>query len=170
MGTGRQGFERKLPARGAYDVEEIHRWLMERAHSQGQGTGFEAPYGIRLAAQIINQGFQNIGVEEFGRQLVRLEPGTEFKLTTATKTIEGTPQLAWMDYKVEIIRNDSVRELFEFRLVAKGREGMPEIQDTWATSDPELQRHLDLPDMDDLNARLQQMIDVERARQGLPPR
>jgi len=168
-GPGRQGHEGALPARGEYDVEKILAHYMERAHSQGQGTGFEAPYGIRLAAEIVNQGYQNVGVEEFGRQLAaRAEPGTEFTLKTATKTAEDSLRLEWMDYKVEVIRNGRKRDLFSFRLVAEGPSGMPEIQDAWATADPELQQLLDVPDMDGMNARLQTMIAAERQRRGLP--
>jgi hypothetical protein len=167
-GAGRAGFEHDLPARSEYAVQKIQDHSMERAHSQGQGTGFEAPYGIRLAAELINQGYQNVGVEGFGRQLsAEAGPGTEFKLKTATRTKEGSLQLDWMDYKVEVARNGAKRDLFSFRLVAEGESGMPEIQDVWATGDAELQELFDVPDMEGMNERLQKMIADERQARGL---
>ena len=57
---GRQGHEGALPSRGEYEVEKIQAHYVERPHSQGQGTGCESPYGIRLAAEIVNQGYQTV--------------------------------------------------------------------------------------------------------------
>ncbi len=171
-GSGRRGFERELPSRTEYSAADIQAWAMERAHSQGQGTAFEAPYGIRLAARMINQGFQRAGIEGFGRRLAAAEPATTFRMTTATKTQELTLRLEWIDYKIEVVRNGSARELFEFRMKAEGAEGMPEIDrdSVLATGDEELQRYFELPEMDDLNRELREMVDEGRARLGLPPR
>jgi hypothetical protein len=147
-GIGRQGSERHLPSRGAYDIAHIHDHYMELAHSQGQGTGFEAPYAIRLAARLINQGYQNIGIEAFARELAGMSAeGVEFKLTTATKTQERTLELEWIEYSIEVIDGAKKRDLLSFKLVAEGSSGMPRIEDAWLTSDAGLQAIIELPEM-----------------------
>ena len=167
-GVGRRGYEHALPSRGAYGLGRIHDHYMERAHSQGQGTGFEAPYAIRLAAEIVNQGYQNVGVEEFGRQLAAASlSDIELTLTTATKTAEASLRLEWIDYKVEVEMNGHRVDLFSFRLLAEGRDGMPEITEPWLTPIPELHALIELPEMDGMNARLRSLIAEERQRRGL---
>ncbi|MDZ4822252.1 MAG: polymorphic toxin type 4 domain-containing protein [Flavobacteriales bacterium] len=49
----------------------------ERSHSQGAGTGHESPFGIVYAPSIVNQQYQNLGVEKKIRDLFEALPKFE---------------------------------------------------------------------------------------------
>jgi Bacterial toxin 4 len=97
---GRAGMERlkytatkhgNLPAGPGY----------ERAHSLGQGTGFESPYGIFYAPRAVNQTLQNNGIEKYMRSLADIAaPGETFRVLTKTKAHADSLRLARIDYTI----------------------------------------------------------------------
>jgi len=107
--TGRQGFENQL-----FPSIEVGLAGWERAHSQGAGTGFESPHGIRYAPQEVNQHYQRLGIERILRDLVQKKPAdTELWLTTVTSTHPRTLRLKEIQYRVDAVRGVSSRRVFE---------------------------------------------------------
>jgi len=98
--AGRAGMERlkytatkhgNLPAGPKY----------QRAHSLGQGTGFESPYGVFYAPEKVNQTLQNKGIEEYMRNLAaKAAPGETFRVLTKTTPHADTLRLARIDYSI----------------------------------------------------------------------
>ena len=97
----RAGMETEHWARkehGNLNLEE-----MERAHTLGQGTGFESPYGIFFAPRIVNQVYQRTGIEGFLAQAFKSLPKDE-SLHVVTKTLvhPRSLRLARIEYLIEI--------------------------------------------------------------------
>jgi hypothetical protein len=148
-GPGRAGYERTLPARGEYDIPEYQEAMYELAHSQGQGTGNEAPFAIALAPRIVNQAYQRWGVEEFLYQLRDRTPaGMTFRLLTNTRMYPGTRRLMWIEYRVEAVQGVRPPEpFFSFRIEVTGDPGRPNVRPVDAELNPTLQDLLGVPDM-----------------------
>lgn len=96
--VGRKGYEDRMLPVGEMG---LHGWV--RAHSQGQGTGHENPYGILYAPAEVNEAYQNKGIEDFLRTLVSAVPEEyEITLTTYTTAHPGSNRLKSIAYKVDI--------------------------------------------------------------------
>jgi hypothetical protein len=114
---------------------------MERAHTLGQGTGFESPFGIYFAPREVNQTIQNNNIEEVMRGLRdTARPGESFSVSTITTPHWGTLRLKEVRYRIVVNRKGSNALLGEF-FISVGREGpKPPIDHGWKfkTDDPEL--------------------------------
>jgi hypothetical protein len=119
-GPGRAGFEHAYPSRGAHgNLPPGVNW--ERAHSLGQGTGFESPFGLRYAPSFVNQRLQNEGVELLMRQLVGLrDANTSFRVITRTTTHADGLRLAEMSYRVEVLSGGQAHHFFDYRIRVDG--------------------------------------------------
>ncbi len=131
-GKGRAGHEKDLPARSEYELPEYADALLERAHSAGQGTGFESPHAIRLAAREINQRVQRWGIELFLRRLSEQFPRSEFpdlqlEASTTTSTVPGSLRLQSIDYRVDAVHGGVRDWLLQFRIEVGGEPGNPRL-------------------------------------------
>ena len=107
--TDRRGYENVL-----FPSMEVGLAGWERAHSQGAGTGFESPHGIRYAPQEVNQHYQRLGIERILRELVRKKPAdTDLWLTTVTSTHPRSLRLKEIQYRLDAVRGTSTRRIFE---------------------------------------------------------
>ncbi len=115
-GPGRADYELDFFARGQHgNLPAGANW--ERAHSLGQGTGFESPYGIRYAPSYVNQTLQNNGVELLMRQLADLQDAnTAFRVVTQTTTHSGTLRLAQISYRVEVVSGGQTNPFFDYAI------------------------------------------------------
>jgi hypothetical protein len=114
--TGRAGMERakytatqhgNLPLGPGY----------ERAHSLGQGTGFESPYGIFYAPRTVNQTLQNQGIEAYLRDLAaNAAPGERFRVVTSTAAHPGTLRLSGIDYRIVRVSGGRADEVATFSI------------------------------------------------------
>jgi hypothetical protein len=121
---------------------------MERAHTLGQGTGFE-PLCHLLRAREVNQIIQNNGVEEMLRGLQSSAPRRELPRVHPTKPHPGTQRLAEIRYRVEVKRGSGSPEfLFEYQITV-GREAPFQVNHGLAniTEDPDLAQFADLVDV-----------------------
>ncbi|MBO9618712.1 MAG: DUF4157 domain-containing protein [Niabella sp.] len=95
---GRQGWEHEF-----YTGTETGLATMkgtERAHSFGQGFGWESPYGLLNAPRFVNQKLQNNGIEQYIRGLRDLlPPGQQIMLRTRTEAVPGTRRLKGISYE-----------------------------------------------------------------------
>jgi hypothetical protein len=172
-GTGRRDYEGQLPSRGDYDDQGFRDALYERAHSQGQGTGFESPFGIRLAPWVVNQRLQRYGIEEY---LYRLRdqtpPGTDFQVVTNTKTRERTLRMESIEYSIWVTQNGQRKRLFEFEIAITGEDaGTPRVEmphdKIWVNGEPELHDFAEHIDMDDIHGRFRRALaDMMRDGRG----
>jgi putative RNase toxin 4 of polymorphic toxin system len=107
--TGRQGFEKQF-----FPSVEVGLPGWQRAHSQGQGTGFESPNAIRYAPAEVNQEFQRLGIERHLRELFQMKAAdTELWLTTVTATHKNSLRLKEIQYRIDAVRSGASRRLFE---------------------------------------------------------
>jgi len=165
-GDGRRDTELEFLSAGEHGRPEVAG--MERAHTLGQGTGFESPFGILLAPAEVNQIIQNNGVEELLRGFqAAAAPGERFHLSTLTQAHSGTSRLAEVRYRVSVERGSGSPEfLFEYR-IAVGRDAPFAVEHGLAniTESPELSNYFDLVDVP---ARLRTRFAM-RARGGTAP-
>ena len=123
---------------------------MERAHTLGQGTGFESPFGILMAPAEVNQIIQNNGIEELLRGFRDAARGGErFHLSTLTQAHWGTSRLAEVRYRVSVSRGGGSPEfLFEYRITV-GRNAPFAVEHGLAniTESPDLSNYFDLVDV-----------------------
>nr|WP_255681978.1 polymorphic toxin type 4 domain-containing protein [Luteimonas sp. BDR2-5] len=106
---GRLGFEKQL-----FPGIEVGLAGWQRAHSQGNGTGFESPHAIRYAPEEVNQQFQRLGIERYLRELFELKPpDVELWLTTVTATHPRTLRLKEIQYRVDAVKGGLTRRIFE---------------------------------------------------------
>jgi len=97
--AARAGHERELPSAAQYALVELANW--ERAHSTGAGLRIESDAAIRLASRLVNQVFQNQGIEDFLRDLRdALGPEVRLHLRTVTSTHPGTLRLKSIQYQI----------------------------------------------------------------------
>ncbi len=165
-GVGRRDTELEFLSAGEHGRPEVAG--MERAHTLGQGTGFESPFGILLAPAEVNQIIQNNGLEELMRGFRDAARGGErFHLSTLTQAHSGTSRLAEVRYRVAVSRNGGSPEfLFEYRITV-GRDAPFAVEHGLAniTESPELSNYFDLVDVP---ARLRTRFAM-RARGGTAP-
>jgi hypothetical protein len=110
--AARAGFERELPSAAEYALATIADW--ERAHSTGAGLRIESEAAIRLASRLVNQIFQNRGIEAFLRQLRDAgDPQSRLHLTTVTSTHPHTLRLQSIHYVVEHLDEGRLVTAFE---------------------------------------------------------
>jgi hypothetical protein len=89
----------------------------ERAHSLGQGTGFESPYGIFYAPEYVNQTLQNRGIEAYLRDLAaNARPGESFRVVTRTMPHPGTLRLSGMDYSILRVSGGQAEEVATYSI------------------------------------------------------
>ncbi len=147
-GVGRRDTELEFLSAGEHGRPEVAG--MERAHTLGQGTGFESPFGILLAPAEVNQIIQNDGIEELLRGLRDAARGGErVHLSTLTRAHWGTSRLAEMRYRVSVSRGSGSPEfLFEYRITV-GRDAPFRVEHGLAniTESPDLSNYLDLVDV-----------------------
>lgn len=110
----RMGFEHELWSAGESGRPELEG--MHRAHTLGQGTGFESPFGIFYAPAEVNLIIQNNGLEEFFRGIQAAVPhGERVHVVTRTRAHSGTQRLREIRYRVEVDRGGGRREwLFDY--------------------------------------------------------
>jgi hypothetical protein len=97
---GRAGMERGMYSAGAHGNLPAGP-TYERAHTVGQGTGFESPYGIFYAPEHVNQTLQNQGIETYLRDVAAgSRQGETFRVITTTRAHPGTLRLATIDYSL----------------------------------------------------------------------
>ena len=115
-GEGRAGMER-----GMYTATE-HGNLpagprYQRAHSIGQGTGFESPYGILYAPEYVNQTLQNHGIEAYLRDVAAsAAPGETFRIVTTTRPHPRALRLASVDYTLIRINGGIAEEVATYSI------------------------------------------------------
>lgn len=107
--VSRQAFETQM-----FPGVEVGLAGWQRAHSQGAGTGSESPHAIRYAPEEVNQQFQRLGIERHLRDCLDGKPAdVDLWLTTVTSTHIRTLRLKEIQYRVDAVRNDESRRLFE---------------------------------------------------------
>jgi hypothetical protein len=157
LGPGRAGYERMHPSRGQYADPGYKQALYELAHSQGQGTGHESPYAIKLAPQDVNQRLQRWGIEEYLYRLRDQHPDVDFHLMTHTQGVPLSRRLQSIEYSIWVTREGKRQRLFEFEIVVEGTTGKPRIllppDSVWVTSDPKLGAYVSGIDMSDVHER-----------------
>ncbi len=129
-GPGRSGHESNMPSRTGFAEPEYMAALYERAHSQGQGTGHESPYGIRMAPQVVNQRLQRYGIEEWLYKLRDsgdLPAGVDIQLVTITSTVPGSMKLEAISYRLDVVQNGKRTQFLNFTIEvgAPGPTGIP---------------------------------------------
>jgi hypothetical protein len=123
--AGRAGMER-----GMYTATE-HGNLppgphYQRAHSLGQGTGFESPYGVFFAPEHVNQTLQNHGIEAYLRDLAaRAQPGETFRVLTRSTPYPRTLRLATMDYTIVRVAGGQSEEVATYSIRVTGSAEHP---------------------------------------------
>ena len=156
-GTKRQKFEQDLFSRSEMDPEYV-KSNMERAHSQGQGTGHENPYAITYAPQEVNQALQNTGIELYLRTIVKNKPkGLDYHLITGTTVYPGSRRLKSITYRVDISAAGKRKRLFEMKIEVSDSITNPNVRITepWINPDPSLIGALPLNELpDDIADRL----------------
>lgn len=133
---GRQRFEQEF-----YRPGEANRRGYERAHTLGQGTGFESPFAIPYAPSAVNQRLQNDGIEEFLRGLRdQAPPGGHFHVITETHMRPGSLDLQSIIYRVEFSQDGARTRLFEFNIDVGGTPTNPHLtyNISSVTSNPDL--------------------------------
>lgn len=121
--TSRQSFERRL-----LPGVEVGLIGWQRSHSQGSGTGRESPEAIRYAPEEVNQALQRLGIERYLRELFSLKPAdTELWLTTVTETHSGTLRLKEIQYRVDAVRGNADRRLFEAEIQIANERLNPKV-------------------------------------------
>jgi len=142
---GRQGFEKEF-----YRPGEVNRTGYHRAHTLGQGTGFESPFAIPYAPAKVNLAIQNDGIEEFLRGLRDEAPaGAHFHLRTETHMRPGSLDLDSITYRIEASQGGRRAEFFEFDIKVTGPPDSPTITYSipTVTQNPELAALFDMVDV-----------------------
>jgi hypothetical protein len=161
---GRQHFELEFEAPGKAGRPGYHR-----AHSLGQGTGFESPFAIPYAPAKVNLAIQNDGIEEFLRGLRdQGPPGMRFHVVTETKFRPGSLDLDEITYRIEVSQGGRRSEFFEFDIKVSGPPRSPRI--TYGipnvTADPNLEGLFHLVDVPE---RLQKRWERYAMKSGKAP-
>ncbi len=105
-------------------MERMVAMLSERLHASGAGFGIELTLGIAHGPQVVNQIFQNQGVEQLIRFLHATRPaGVKYRVTldVVTQAAEdGRPMLRRITYRVEALETPvgagpprEIRPMFE---------------------------------------------------------
>jgi hypothetical protein len=145
--TRRQGTELEMFSAGKSGQPELAG--MQRAHTLGQGTGFESPFGIYYAPEEVNQIIQNNGIEEFFRGLQEsARYGESFEVSTLTTAHPGSLRLKEIRYEVRLVRNGKKDFMFEY-VINVGDVPNPTVTHGLAniTENPEVAQYFDLVDV-----------------------
>ncbi|MEF7614179.1 DUF4157 domain-containing protein [Aquincola sp. MAHUQ-54] len=123
---GRRGWEAGKPPQLRVDAEGISNEGVpvrettgvdhQRAHTRGQGTGFELYNHIPLAPTYVNQQLQARGIELYFSQLTKARPDLDLRLVTEHQTFSGTTRQHWIDYQLAIVDATGRRNLFKVRI------------------------------------------------------
>ena len=173
-GPGRAGYEREHPARSQYADPGFRQALYELAHSQGQGTGHESPYAIKLAPWEVNQRLQRHGIEEYLYRLRDQHPDVDFHLVTHTEGVPLSRRMQSIEYSIWVTHEGKRQRLFEFEIVVEGTIGDPKIQlppdSVWVNTDPKLAPYVSHIDMSDVHDRFEavDLSTAQNARQRTP--
>ena len=98
----------------------------QRAHSLGQGTGFESPYGVLYAPEHVNQTLQNHGIEAYLRDLgAKAGPGETFRVLTRSAPYPRTLRLATMDYTIVRVAGGRAEEVATYSIRVTGSAEHP---------------------------------------------
>jgi hypothetical protein len=146
--TGRKGTELDMFAAKESGMPEIAG--MQRAHTLGQGTGFESPFGIFYAPAEVNQIIQNNGVEELLRGFRdKALNGEAFHVSTLTSAHPGGLRLKEIRYRVEVARGGKKDFLFEYVISVGNDVPNPTITHGVAnvTENPNVAQYFDLVDV-----------------------
>ncbi|SMO71685.1 eCIS core domain-containing protein [Fodinibius sediminis] len=123
-GRGRLGYERAMFRGIEVGLEGWHR-----AHSQGQGTGHESPFGILYAPGEVNLKYQNSGIEQHIRDLfTQISPDVTLHLTTETIAHADSRRLKSITYKIGAERGGEIVRLFEAEIQVHDRLDNPNVQ------------------------------------------
>jgi hypothetical protein len=119
---------------GMYSAREHGRLSadpsFQRAHTLGQSTGFESPYGILYAPDAVNQALQNHGIEAYLRNVVAGARADEtFRVLTATRPHPGTSRLATIDYTLVLVNRagGQVEEIASYSIVISNSAEHPVV-------------------------------------------
>jgi Bacterial toxin 4 len=120
----RQGFESFLPAGAALGAA-----FFERSHAQGAGTGVESPYAIALAPQVVNQEFQNRGIEEELREMQRQKrDDVNLFLRTEVSTTRDGLFLKGINYQLYAQKQgERAKMIYAASLEVQGLNSTPKI-------------------------------------------
>jgi hypothetical protein len=124
---GRAGTENAKYATGAHgNLPAGPKY--ERAHTSGQGTGFESPYAIYYAPEYVNQTLQNQGIETYLRDITAgAAPGESFRVVTRTQPHPDTLRLATIDYRILRQTGDRVEEIASYSIVVSSSAEHPVV-------------------------------------------
>ena len=122
---GRQDFERQKFSGGKTGLSSMKNY--ERAHSFGQGFGWESPHGIPYAPRYVNQTLQNNGIEQYIRALRDLLPaGQDLVINTRTQNIEGTNRINSIEYDGFVLTAGGEKiEAFNYKIEVTGTRDAP---------------------------------------------
>ena len=166
-GVSRKDFEAAYFSRKEMEVPGYVKSDLERAHSQGAGTGFEAPFAIPYAPREVNQTLQNLGIEEYLRLLRDNQPeGVVFGLMTNTRVHPDTRRLSLIEYTVTATYKGERRTLFNTGIRVEGTLEQPVVTIAGDLTSVHPQALESLP-LDDLaESMLQRRLDMiaRRAR------
>ncbi|MCY0906006.1 eCIS core domain-containing protein [Arthrobacter sp. H14-L1] len=89
----------------------------QRAHSLGQGTGFESPYALYYAPEYVNQALQNRGIETYMRDLAASQrPGETFMVLTETAAHPGTRRLSSISYRIQSVVGGKTQDIATYTI------------------------------------------------------
>ncbi len=131
--VGRKGLEKDQQTGAETLLSSMGKY--ERAHSFGQGFGWESPYALRYAPRKVNQEFQNRGIEGYIRGINKaLPPGQKLIVETETTTIPLTNRLQSIEYKAFMLAPTGEKiPAFNYKIEISGTRDAP-IIDTPAIS------------------------------------
>lgn len=124
----RASFEKEMWAQGEHGNLPPIPGGWDRAHSLGQGTGFESPFGIFYAPSYVNKILQNNGIELYMRTLAQQKlPNTSYKLSTKTMAHSGSLRLKKIHYRVEVEVEGKQYPFFEYTIQVEGLRDIPTV-------------------------------------------
>lgn len=145
--SSRQGTEKQMFAAGESQRADLAG--SQRAHTLGQGTGFESPFGIYHAPEEVNQIVQNNGLEEMFRGLRdSAVPGEHFTVSTLTSAHPNSLRLKEVRYEVSVMRGGRKDFMFEYVIIV-GDGANPTVNHFVArtTTSSEVAHYFDLVDV-----------------------
>ncbi|MET8997648.1 polymorphic toxin type 4 domain-containing protein [Amycolatopsis sp. NPDC004169] len=124
---GRAGMERGMYSAGQHGNLPSGP-SYERAHTLGQGTGFESPYGIFYAPEFVNQRVQNEGIEAYLRTVAAgAHPGETFRVFTKVRPHPDTLRLATIDYRLVRVDQAGAEEVASYSIVVSSSAEHPVV-------------------------------------------
>jgi hypothetical protein len=131
--VGRKGLEKEQFTGTETELSSMGKY--ERAHSFGQGFGWESPYALRYAPRKVNQEFQNRGIEGYIRAINKALPsGQKLIVETETTTIPLTNRLQSIKYEAFMLTAGGEKiKAFDYKIEISGTRDVA-IIDTPAIS------------------------------------